>query len=463
MPTANPVPSQDPSDLLFNAGKLDEVVSGSNATYTDRLGISRRTMAGIDAAADVVLGGLGYAPPVAYASGIALTLTTQTVEYSGEVYAPKLANLPFTTTTWATDSSKFRLIQGVAATDLAASGGASMIGYMPAGTGAVATDVEEKLRELESQEVIGNPSTSYNLVGVALRRDTTIDPDWFLISDTAHIPINVSDVSLVAPNLQMSYTGEKIGTMIIAPDETLAADGATAGASVGADFCNISMGAPCSFVIDFDDSNAITFSSKYFDASRFSVSVGGGGLLTITHPERRLMQMPVIQHTASTSNQEGLTVHNIKASATSLTTCWLLGQAEGLISYSGSQWAISSSSWTTGQLTFSFNSGTGVLAVTHPTIVGSAGIYVTPWDNGGDIVCHVASVSATGFTAKFRKLDGTVPSLSTALGFYFSRGVSAFRITPTGKLHVDLGYVQVNMAHVDVTGGNLWTLGVMEK
>lgn len=147
MTTTNPVPSNDPTDLLFNAQKLDEVVSGTSQYYTDRLGASHRTVAGINAAADVVLGGLGYAPPVAYAGGILMSLTTKTVEYAGEVYAPKLANIPFTTTTWATDSAKFRLIQGVSATDLAASGGASMIGYMPAGTGAAPTNVQTELRE----------------------------------------------------------------------------------------------------------------------------------------------------------------------------------------------------------------------------------------------------------------------------------------------------------------------------
>ena len=154
MPTTNPVPSQDPSDLLFNAGKLDEVVSGSNATYTDRLGVSRRTMAGVDAAADVVLSGLGYAPPVAYAAGITLTLTTQTVEYSGEVYAPKVVNLPFTTS-GTFETAKFRLIQGVASVDLASGGGAAMVGYTPAGTGAVATTVKEKLRETVSVKDFG--------------------------------------------------------------------------------------------------------------------------------------------------------------------------------------------------------------------------------------------------------------------------------------------------------------------
>ena len=156
MTTTNPVPSNDPTDLLFNAQKLDQVVNGSAQYYTDRLGVNRRTMEGISAAADVVLGGIGYAPPVAYASGISLTLTTQTVEYAGEVYAPKLANIPFTTSTWATDSEKFRLIQGVASTDLSASGGSAMIGYMPAGTGAVSTDVEDALRNLDAKQVVEN-------------------------------------------------------------------------------------------------------------------------------------------------------------------------------------------------------------------------------------------------------------------------------------------------------------------
>lgn len=154
MPTTNPVPSLDPSDLLFNAGRLDQVVNGSTQYYTDRLGVNRRTMEGISAAADAVLGGIGYAPPVAYAAGISMTLTTQTVEYSGEVYAPKVGNLPFTTS-GTFETAKFRLIQGVAATDLAASGGSAMVGYIPAGTGAVATTVQTKLRETVSVKDFG--------------------------------------------------------------------------------------------------------------------------------------------------------------------------------------------------------------------------------------------------------------------------------------------------------------------
>ena len=49
MPTTNPVPSYDPTDLLFNAAKLDEVVNSASSTYADRLGTTRRTLAGLEA------------------------------------------------------------------------------------------------------------------------------------------------------------------------------------------------------------------------------------------------------------------------------------------------------------------------------------------------------------------------------------------------------------------------------
>lgn len=55
MTTSNPVPSYDPSDLLFNAGKLDEVLNGTGTSFTDRLGTARRTVAGMNADFDAQL------------------------------------------------------------------------------------------------------------------------------------------------------------------------------------------------------------------------------------------------------------------------------------------------------------------------------------------------------------------------------------------------------------------------
>lgn len=42
-PTNKPIPSEDPRDLKFNAGKIDEEVNGSNDYYTDRFSVQRLT------------------------------------------------------------------------------------------------------------------------------------------------------------------------------------------------------------------------------------------------------------------------------------------------------------------------------------------------------------------------------------------------------------------------------------
>ena len=45
-PTNKPIPSEDPRDLKFNAGKIDEEVNGSADYYTDRFSAQRLTNTG---------------------------------------------------------------------------------------------------------------------------------------------------------------------------------------------------------------------------------------------------------------------------------------------------------------------------------------------------------------------------------------------------------------------------------
>lgn len=166
--TGNPIGSKDARDLYDNAQNLDNFSNGSAASYTDRLGVSRRSLSGIDSAADNVLNSIGYAVPVTYASGISLTLTSQTVEYNGVIYAPKSSALPFSTSSWGADQFKFRAIQ---VTD------ADLITYNPAGASAVATTVQSKLREtvsvtnFSSIQTAANYASSVNLP-LELKGDT---------------------------------------------------------------------------------------------------------------------------------------------------------------------------------------------------------------------------------------------------------------------------------------------------
>lgn len=71
----------------------------------------------------------GYQVPVAYAAGISIDNASQTVSWQGQVYAPQLAAIPFETGD-VFDATKFRLIQGVAGTDLASRAGPAMVGYL---------------------------------------------------------------------------------------------------------------------------------------------------------------------------------------------------------------------------------------------------------------------------------------------------------------------------------------------
>lgn len=46
-PTTNPVPSEKPQDLKFNAGKIDEFVTSYAQWYVDRFGIQHYTIEGL--------------------------------------------------------------------------------------------------------------------------------------------------------------------------------------------------------------------------------------------------------------------------------------------------------------------------------------------------------------------------------------------------------------------------------
>ncbi len=87
-PTNKPIPSEDPRDLKFNAGKIDEVVSGDNHYYTDRFGVRRWTIAGFQYTAEEAIRNYGYITIYSFEDGATLTLPNQTLRYeaNGEYY-----------------------------------------------------------------------------------------------------------------------------------------------------------------------------------------------------------------------------------------------------------------------------------------------------------------------------------------------------------------------------------------
>lgn len=88
IPTNQPTPSEDPRDLKFNAGKLDEVVSSSAHFYTDRFGVQRWTIAGINYTAAQAIAQFGYITVDSFQAGATLTLPNQALRdtSTGEYY-----------------------------------------------------------------------------------------------------------------------------------------------------------------------------------------------------------------------------------------------------------------------------------------------------------------------------------------------------------------------------------------
>ena len=88
VPTNNPIPSEDPRDLKFNAGKIDEVVTGNNHYYTDRFGVRRFTIAGFQHSAEEAIRNYGYITMDSFEDGATLTLPNQVLRYeaTGEYY-----------------------------------------------------------------------------------------------------------------------------------------------------------------------------------------------------------------------------------------------------------------------------------------------------------------------------------------------------------------------------------------
>ncbi len=87
-PTNNPVPSESPRDLKFNAGKVDEFVTSMGWTYTDRFGNKHYTIEGLRWLAQQAISQFGYITLDRFEDGNTLTLPNQVLrlEATGEYY-----------------------------------------------------------------------------------------------------------------------------------------------------------------------------------------------------------------------------------------------------------------------------------------------------------------------------------------------------------------------------------------
>lgn len=87
-PTQNPVPSESPRDLKFNAGKIDEFVTSLALKYKDRFGTEHYTIEGLRQLAQEAIAAFGWIAMDSFQDGATLTLPNQVLrdETTGEYY-----------------------------------------------------------------------------------------------------------------------------------------------------------------------------------------------------------------------------------------------------------------------------------------------------------------------------------------------------------------------------------------
>lgn len=135
----NGLPVYAPGDYDF-VRVVDRSTGASRNALAPEVTAAARALSGAlaqvvaDAQADIapVIAGLGYLPPVPFASGLTVDSSRITVSHGGEVYAPVADALPFTTT-GTFNPAQWRVIQGIVGADLLSDTGASIVAMKQAG------------------------------------------------------------------------------------------------------------------------------------------------------------------------------------------------------------------------------------------------------------------------------------------------------------------------------------------
>ncbi len=178
-------------DVIAASALVQDAIDGVVSDAESQIGeLVRDAQAEIDA----IISGLGYLPPVEFGSGILVDSGRVTVEYNGDVYAPVLSEVPFTTA-GIFDPDQWRVIQGVTASDLASvdeGKGAAMVRYDADETVAQRLDALGNLRA-DLSEGSGSALLGVTQAGLNAAKRTQQERNRDLFSVMDFIGYNLSD------------------------------------------------------------------------------------------------------------------------------------------------------------------------------------------------------------------------------------------------------------------------------
>lgn len=484
--TGNSIGSTDPRDLYDNAENLDQAMNANQDEWTDRFGLRRATFRAAERAAD-------------QAVNVDIPYQVSRVEPAAQLYFENaesdredefavsqqdkqqrfntfIASSGYTGTgsngavedyTAGIEITEYnQIVRDPGNGEFWRLSGSTPLPYTTDGTGLPEGGSLVGLGDAVLRQDIGNPGgplASYT-IGGSIRRDTQFGPNWFVISDSAHHPINLSSVD-DGVNVVISHEGDSIGTMIVSPDETLATKCVSAGVSGGKTSSIVSMGAHCTALYDLDLLSASEYDEGLFDSSRFSATVSASGLVTLKHPASKSGKSRSVIHTNNSLSDGKIDTVNIQNQASGVTTFFLMSTVRGRLDYY-TAWGITNvpGFMSESDISFSHDSGTGELTVEHPICQSNEIPAISSYYSGSNPIRMPVIKSHTKESFVVRFFDTTtgqvVKEPGVGMGFSFSR--NGMLLTPgmsLGSVRVDAGPVQVDMNQVDVQGGNLWVHG----
>ena len=247
-PTNKPIPSEDPRDLKFNAGKIDEVVTSDAHYYTDRFGVRRWTIAGFQYTAEEAIRKYGYITMDSFEDGATLTLPNQTLRYeaNGEYYRwdgefPKTVSSSSTPESaggiglgkWVSvgDASLRTALAGQNGVDLVngaakqndldklgihTSGYVNVLEYIPENLHQYLTDLTQSQTNAGDLISYLNAASSYCETN---HKDLVFPVGYYFVSDTFMLPAGVKVIGLGYPYI-LSIAPFNSSNIIVSCDKT---------------------------------------------------------------------------------------------------------------------------------------------------------------------------------------------------------------------------------------------------
>ncbi|OMD92714.1 hypothetical protein [Paenibacillus odorifer] len=309
------------------------------------------------------------------------------------------------------------------------------------------------------------------MYAATIRNDGT---GWSYIEDAVHHNINFSSISTddVNKNIVVNYSerAKIIGSLVVTPDETLAASGLTCGASVGDTVALIRCSAP--FTGYIDGTGAVTCSPWFAgttvatplaDNTGFSITYDGGGGSSLD----AVLATMVRDNAAPYYGTEVRTARG----STTVANMRSFNDLYANIFYDGTSWQASTAC--VANFSFSFDNVTGILTITHDSMASQT-LYnnfqnpvVTMRDSITGTLIHARVVQVTQSTVRVIFRDSTGAAIltpNTNMRMYLSRpGFKVPHVWANGmRVYFNFGYTLIRPSKLVSGNGNLWILGLHE-